>query len=56
MKTITVYVDTGLVGSRQTNSFVVPDDTSDEAIEAEAREIMFEMIEWGFSVEGESED
>lgn len=52
MKTIKGYVRTNKVGSDCEFEFEVEDDCTDEEIEEEAREAMFEQIEWGFTVDG----
>lgn len=48
MRTITVTVSTDKVGSLCSDTFEVDDDATDEFIEAEAREVMFNMIEWNW--------
>ena len=47
MKTIRVYVETNLVGSRVTGEIEVEDDATDDEVELSLREWMFENIEWG---------
>jgi hypothetical protein len=50
MKTILVRVSTDKVGSECTAEIEVGEDMTDVQIEAEAREAMFEMIEWSWTV------
>ncbi len=50
MKTIQVYVGTGMEGSRITDTFEVEDDATEEQIEEDAKEVMFNMISWGWRV------
>lgn len=62
MKRLTVSVSTNKVGSECTNYFDFgPEDYQKEdgsmdweALEDVAKEMMFEMIDWGFDVDGES--
>lgn len=53
-----VYVSTGLVGSEQSETFEVTEEEAldEDAIEEQAKEIMFNMIEWGFHKVEEDED
>ena len=51
MKTIKVHVMTGKVGSKCTDTFEVEDDCSEEEITEYARDVMFNMIEWGYEEE-----
>lgn len=51
MKTITVYVETGLVNSRVESTIEVDDAASEQEIEEDAREVMFGLIEWGWTAE-----
>jgi hypothetical protein len=53
MKTVRVYVSTGIVGSKRSDHIDVDDDATEDDIEAIAKETMFEMIDWGWSVENE---
>lgn len=50
MKTIQVYVDTGMQGSRVTDTLEVEDDATEEQIEEDAKEVMFNLINWGWRV------
>lgn len=50
MKTIIVRVSTDKVGSETTREIEVEDNATADQMDAEARETMFEMIEWGWSV------
>lgn len=45
---IEVSVRTNLVGSKVTEVIELPDDFTDEEIEAAARDAMFNMIEWNW--------
>jgi len=47
-RTITVYVELGLVGCRRESTIEVDDDAMDDEIEEMARDEMFNMIEWGW--------
>lgn len=38
----------GLVGCKRSTTIEVDDDASDEEIEDQAREALFEMIEWNW--------
>ena len=49
MKTIEVTVSIGLVGCKRSSTIEVEDDMTDDEIEEEAREAMFNLIEWGWS-------
>lgn len=53
MKKIIVTVSTDKVGSQCANEFEVEDDATEEDIDRDAREMMFEMIEWNWSVRGD---
>lgn len=53
---IRVYVEMGLVGCTKEAEIEVDDDLTEEQIEAEAREAMFEMIDWGYSRVEDEED
>ncbi len=48
MKQITVYLNVGLSGCKRTETLEVDDDLSDEEIEEVARDVMFNMMEWGW--------
>lgn len=52
MKTIRVTVSLGLVGCRRSETIEVEDDCSEDEIEEMARDTMYSLIEWGWSVEG----
>lgn len=52
MKKIYVEVATRKVGSQCAIEFDVDDDTTPEQIEEMAREQMFEMVDWYFTVDG----
>lgn len=57
MKTIEVIVSMGLVGCRRTTTIEVEEDLSDEEIEEQARDAMFEseLISWSWrAVEDDS--
>jgi hypothetical protein len=47
---IKVYVETNSVGSRCEHTIEVDDDLTEEEILQEAKDAMYEMIEWGFEV------
>jgi hypothetical protein len=49
VKTIEVTVSIGLVGCKRSSTIEVEDDMTDDEIEEEAREAMFNLIEWGWS-------
>ncbi len=51
---IVVTVQTNRVGSADTSEFEVEPDATNDEIEAMAREAMFEMLDWWFTVDGES--
>lgn len=53
MKTIRVYVSTNKVGSQCETSFQVEDNLSDEEIEEFAKEAMFDLIEWNYTIDGQ---
>lgn len=54
---IRVWVEMGLVGCFKEAEIEVDDNLTEGEIEAEAREAMFEMIDWGHSrVEEGAED
>lgn len=46
---IKVHVTTGLVGSDRECEIEVEDDATDDQIEEQAREAMFDLIEWTWS-------
>lgn len=48
MKTYVAYIATDYDGSRCEEEFEMPDDATPEEIEAEAKEIAFNMCEWGY--------
>lgn len=50
MKTITGYVATNMIGSRQEFSFKVDDDCTDEEIKEMAKEAMLDLIEWDYKI------
>jgi len=45
---IKVHVTTGLVGADRECEIEVDDDATDDQIEEQAREAMFELIEWAW--------
>ena len=48
MKKITVYVTLGLVGCKKEETIEVEADMSEEEIDEYTREVMFNMMEWGW--------
>jgi hypothetical protein len=54
VRIIYVKVSTGKVGSACTGSFEVGDDETPEEIEELAREAMFELIEWHYTIDGQN--
>lgn len=56
MKTIKVWVTTNKVGARVEDSFEVEDDATPEEIAEYAQDTMFQMVDWGYSIEGENPD
>jgi hypothetical protein len=48
MKKYRVYIQTNKVGSECSDIFEMEDDATEAEIENEAKEIAFNMIEWGF--------
>ena len=50
MKKITVYIETACVGSRCEDEFEVDDDATEEEIEETAKEIAFDMLNWGYTI------
>lgn len=45
---VKVYVSMNLVGCERKDTIEFPDDASEDEIEEEVREWMFEQIEWGW--------
>ena len=48
MRKIIVSVSTGYVGCRKETEMEVDDSVTDDEIDEQAREVMFEMIEWNW--------
>ncbi len=48
MRTIEVWIETNLIGSRFSDEIEVEDTATDADIDAEVREWMFNHIEWGW--------
>jgi hypothetical protein len=48
MKRYIVYASTNKVGSECTDEIEVDDDATEEEIEEAARDVAFNMIEWGW--------
>lgn len=46
MRTITVSVSMGLVGCKRSEDIEVEDDATEDDIDAQAREVMFSLIDW----------
>lgn len=51
MKKVKVWVSTKKVGSRCDDSFEIEDNATEEEIEELAEEVMWEMVDWNWSVE-----
>lgn len=56
MKEIEVSIHIGLVGCNRTTTFEIGDDATPDEIEEQAREAMFEMLEWHWTVLREEEE
>jgi len=56
MKIIKGWVSTNKVGSQCGFEFEVPDDLTPEEIEEEAKQAMFDRIEWNYTIDGQSPD
>lgn len=48
MRKIKAYLDTGFAGCRIEEEFEVEDDATQQQIEEEAREAVFDSIDWGW--------
>lgn len=48
MRKIKAYLETGFAGCRIEEEFEVEDDATQEQIEEEAREAVFNSIDWGW--------
>lgn len=48
MRKVKAYLDTGFAGCRIEEEFEVEDDATQEQIEEEAREAVFNSIDWGW--------
>lgn len=53
MKVITVYVRTNKINSQCEMQIEVEDDATEDEIEEQAQEVMYSMMEWGWSEGGE---
>lgn len=56
MRKIKAYLDTGFAGCRIEEEFEVEDDATQEQIEEEAREAVFNSIDWGWNEVLDSEE
>lgn len=56
MRKIKAYLDTGFAGCRIEEEFEVEDDATQEQIEEEAREAVFNSIDWGWHEVLDSEE
>jgi len=54
MKKIEGYIETGMVGSRREFEFEMEDGATPQEIEEAAKEAAFNLIEWNYTVNGES--
>lgn len=48
---IKVWLETGLAGISFEDEFEISDDATEKEIEATAKEIAFDRIDWGYEVE-----
>ena len=56
MRKIKAYLDTGFAGCRIEEEFEVEDDATQQQIEEEAREAVFNSIDWGWHEVLDSEE
>ena len=56
MRKIKAYLETGFVGCRIEEEFEVEDDATQQQIEEEAREALFNSIDWGWHEVLDSEE
>lgn len=56
MRKIKAYLDTGFAGCRIEEEFEIEDDATQEQIEEEAREAVFNSIDWGWHEVLDSEE
>ncbi len=56
MRKIKAYLDTGFAGCRIEEEFEVENDATQEQIEEEAREAVFNSIDWGWHEVLDSEE
>lgn len=56
MRKIKAYLDAGFAGCRIEEEFEVEDDATQEQIEEEAREAVFNSIDWGWHEVLDSEE
>lgn len=56
MRKIKAYLETGFAGCRIEEEFEVEDDATQEQIEEEAREAVFNSIDWGWHEVLDSEE
>ena len=56
MRKIKAYLDTGFAGCRIEDEFEVENDATQEQIEEEAREAVFNSIDWGWHEVLDSEE
>ena len=50
---IRVHVELGLHGCKSDTVIDVPDDSDDDDIRAEAEQVLFEMLSWGYEKLGQ---
>lgn len=48
MRKIKVYLETGFAGCRIEEEFEVEDDATDAQLEEQAREAIFDRVDWGW--------
>lgn len=56
MRKIKAYLDTGFAGCRIEEEFEIENDATQEQIEEEAREAVFNSIDWGWHEVLDSEE
>ena len=56
MKEIIVYVTTGYSDSERRRVIEVPDDATEEEIQEEALETVYELIDWGWIEKSQKEN
>lgn len=56
MKKIRAYLETGFAGCAIEEEFEVDDNASDTEIEEQAREVIFDCVDWGWHEMTDSEE